>query len=130
MKTTFIYSLAFALAVTLASTGCRHKATPITPMRAGLTPPPPTEPNPNTLPPGPPINPGDNGNGIQGADLPQFEGMIEDRTALASYSIHFAYDSAVIRKSEQASLHSVAQALAADSNAKLLFEGNCDERGT
>jgi hypothetical protein len=34
MKTTLIYSLAFAMAVTLATTGCRHKATPITPMHS------------------------------------------------------------------------------------------------
>ena len=56
--------------------------------------------------------------------------MNADRAALAAYTIHFAYDSSVIRKSEQASLQSVAQALAADSSTKLLVEGNCDERGT
>jgi len=56
--------------------------------------------------------------------------MVEDRAALAAYTIHFAYDSSVIRGSEQASLQSVAQALAADPNTKLLVEGNCDERGT
>jgi peptidoglycan-associated lipoprotein len=56
--------------------------------------------------------------------------MIKDRAALAAYTVHFAYDSSVIRKSEQANLQSVAQALAADSNTKLLVEGNCDERGT
>jgi peptidoglycan-associated lipoprotein len=56
--------------------------------------------------------------------------MVEDRAALAVYTIHFAYDSSVIRGSEQASLQSVAQALAADPNTKLLVEGNCDERGT
>lgn len=53
-----------------------------------------------------------------------------DRNALAAYTVHFAYDSAVIRDSEQANLQSVAQALNADQNAKLLVEGNCDERGT
>ncbi len=56
--------------------------------------------------------------------------MVPDRAALAAYTVHFAYDSAVIRKSEQASLQSVAQALAADPSTKLLVEGNCDERGT
>ena len=56
--------------------------------------------------------------------------MIQDRLALAADTIHFAYDSAVIRDSEKASLQSVASALAADPKAKLLIEGNCDERGT
>ena len=53
-----------------------------------------------------------------------------DRAALAAYTVHFAYDSAVIRDSEQGNLQSVAQALNADQSAKLLVEGNCDERGT
>ena len=56
--------------------------------------------------------------------------MNPDRAALAADTIHFAYDSAVIRDSEQASLQSVASALATDPKAKLLIEGNCDERGT
>jgi len=42
----------------------------------------------------------------------------------------FAYDSAAIRHSEQSSLQAVAAALSANSGAKLLIEGNCDERGT
>ena len=131
MKTTLIYSLALVMAVGLAATGCKHKTGRVTPLPAGMTPPLPTEPNPPTIPPGPPItNPGEP---TISTPLPPpytFEGMIEDRDALAAYTIHFAYDSSVIRKSEQASLQSVAQALAADSNTKLLVEGNCDERGT
>jgi peptidoglycan-associated lipoprotein len=131
MKTTLIYSLAFVLAVSLAATGCRHKPVNVTPMTPGMTPPPPTEPMPPTLPPGPPINnTGDNVNAIPQPSPDEFEGMIEDRAALAAYTVHFAFDSSVIRNSEQASLQSVAQALAADPNTKLLVEGNCDERGT
>jgi peptidoglycan-associated lipoprotein len=133
MKTTFVYSLALALAVSLAATGCRHKPINVTPMSRGMTPPPITEPSPTTLPPGPTIPGGEQpvqvgGGPLAGAE--EFEGMIADRAALAAYTIHFAYDSSVIRKNEQASLQSVAQALAADPNTKLLIEGNCDERGT
>jgi len=130
MKTTLIYSLAFAVAVTMAATGCRHKATPITPMHAGMTPPPPTEPMPPTLPPGPTFTGETPIGGIPMGGQELYQDMVQDRAALAAYTIHFAYDSSVIRKSEQASLQSVAQALAADSNTKLLVEGNCDERGT
>jgi peptidoglycan-associated lipoprotein len=135
MKTTLIYSLAFALAVTLVTTGCRHKATPITPMPGMTQLPLPREPVPPILPPGAPINPNygnpnanDNGTPLPNPDL--MYGMKPDRAALAAYTIHFAYDSSVICGSEQASLQSVAQALAADPNTKLLVEGNCDERGT
>jgi len=132
MKTTLIYSLAFVLAVSLAATGCRHKPVNVTPMTPGMTPPPPTEPMPPTLPSGPTISSGESvqAGGGPAAGAEEFEGMIEDRSALAAYTVHFAYDSSVIRKSEQASLQSVAQALAADPNTKLLVEGNCDERGT
>ena len=78
-----------------------------------------------------PYNPGDeHPTGIPMANPDEMYGMIPDRAALAAYTVHFAYDSSAIRKSEQASLQSVAQALAADSNTKLLVEGNCDERGT
>ena len=132
MKTTLIYSLAFALAVTLAATGCRHKPGPVTKLQGGPTPRTATDYPPPILGPGPTIN---NGEPVQAgggrlSGLEEFEGMIADRPALAAYTIHFAYDSSVIRKGEQASLQSVAQALAADSNTKLLVEGNCDERGT
>ena len=132
MKTTMSYSLTFALAVTLAATGCRHKPGMVTPLPAGMTPPPTTESNPNTLPPGPTMNLGENpnANGIPATPPELMYNMIPDRAALAAYTIHFAYDSSVIRKSEQASLQSVAQALAADPTTKLLVEGNCDERGT
>jgi peptidoglycan-associated lipoprotein len=130
MKTKLIYSLAFALAVTLAATGCRHKPVNVTPLPQGMTPPLPTEPSAPTLPPGPTMNPGENPTGIPEASPEEINGMIPDRAALAAYTIHFAYDSAVIRDSEQSSLQSVASALAADPNAKLLVEGNCDERGT
>src|SRR5208337_4658826 len=46
------------------------------------------------------------------------------------YTIHFAFDSAAIKSSEKSNLESVAAALKSDANAKLLIEGNCDERGT
>ena len=56
--------------------------------------------------------------------------MIEDRAALANYTVHFKYDSAAVQKSEKANLEAVASALSADATLKLLIEGHCDERGT
>jgi len=135
MKTMkMIYPLAFALAVTLAATGCKHQPLNVTPMHPGIVPPP-YEPTPSTMgnnPPGPQINFDTNviGRGIAEANPDLFEGMIEDTNALAAYTIHFPYDSAAIRNSEKASLQAVAAALAADPATKLLVTGNCDERGT
>jgi peptidoglycan-associated lipoprotein len=56
--------------------------------------------------------------------------MDRDPAALAAYTIHFAFDSAAIKNSEQSNLESVASALKSSPNDKLLIEGNCDERGT
>jgi len=59
-------------------------------------------------------------------DLDKFT---QDRAALAAYTVHFKFDSAVVQDSEQANVASVAQALS-DPTLKLLIEGHCDERGT
>jgi peptidoglycan-associated lipoprotein len=129
-KMKLFYPLAFVLAITLATAGCKHSPGRVTPL--------PGE-NPNmvgndngggTLPPGNPILP-DNGPGtLPVADNSLFENMIQDRAALANYTVHFAYDSAAVRSSEQANLQAVASALSSDASAKLLIEGHCDERGT
>jgi peptidoglycan-associated lipoprotein len=128
MKTTWIYSLALAMAVVLATAGCKHTTGKLTKLNSG-----PAATQVNDSGPGPslPYNPDVNsgGGGIP-LSTDTYNGMKQDRAALAAYTIHFAYDSAAIRKSEQASLQSVASALGADSTTKLLVEGNCDERGT
>src|SRR5271154_111221 len=126
-----IYPLAFALAITLATTGCHnHKAVKVTPIPGGSTQNPGDASGGNTLPPGNTMNPDNGANGIPVANAESFDNMTEDRAALAAYTVHFAYDSAAIKSSEDANLQSVASALSSDANAKLLIEGNCDERGT
>lgn len=117
-----IFALAIALATTLASTGCKHGP------NTGITNIPETKPQftdegSGTL--------GQNQDGhLAQANPDEFEGMVKDPAALAAYSIHFAYDSSAIRKSERSNLQAVANALAGDPSTKLLIEGNCDERGT
>ena len=132
MKTMkLIYPLAFALAITLATTGCHnHKPMNPTPLPGSRTDNLGTEPGPGTIPSAPPFNPGETPGSIPVASADSFDNMTEDRAALAAYTVHFAYDSAAIKSSEQANLQSVASALSSDANAKLLIEGNCDERGT
>jgi peptidoglycan-associated lipoprotein len=116
-------SLAFALAITLAATGCKsHKPVGVTPIPPG--------PGGMVGEPGPGATLGGPIGGGSTTDLKDFEGMTMDRDALAAHAIHFAYDSAAIKHSERASLEAVATALKADSNTKVLIEGNCDERGT
>ena len=134
MKINMFYSTALALAVVLATAGCKHKPVAVTPI-------------PNTYPPPvadiggggtiqPPMNTGGGGVGSGPAPIAETGASWDpsqfnaDHDALAAYTIHFAFDSAVIRDDEQSSLQSVASALQADPNSKLIIEGNCDERGT
>ncbi len=128
-----IYPLAFALAFTLATTGCHNhqvgKTTQLPgPGQDGIT----DQNNLNTLPNTTPINPDANPKvrTIPTADSTMFDDMTEDRAALAAYTIHFAFDSSAIKSGEKSNLESVAAALKSDSNLKLLIEGNCDDRGT
>jgi peptidoglycan-associated lipoprotein len=136
-----IYPLLLGLIVTLAVAGCKHQPVQVTQIPSGQTgSPTDQQPGPTIIPqpqpgppPGPPINPESNPQPTTipvVADNSSFENMTMDRAALAAYTVHFAYDSAAIRKSEQSNLQAVASALASDPNTKLLIEGNCDERGT
>jgi peptidoglycan-associated lipoprotein len=131
--TKLIYPLVFALAITLASTGCKHKPGQLTKL-PGQRPGTVGDNNSSgTLPPAPPFDPNAaniNQSGIPTANPDEFEGMIKDPAALAAYTVHFAFDSAAIKSSEQSNLEAVAAALKGDANTKLLVEGNCDERGT
>ena len=123
-KMKLVYPMVLALAVTLAATGCRnHKPYGVTPIGPGGG--------------GQVGEPGAGGTmganqvgGGQTENLQSFENMNEDRSTLGPYTIHFAFDSAVVRSSEQASLQAVAAYLNSNQNDKLLIEGNCDERGT
>jgi peptidoglycan-associated lipoprotein len=67
-----------------------------------------------------------------GGDTANFnpDDMNQDRAALAGDTVYFDYDSAAIKSGEQSKLTAVASALSSDASAKLLIEGNCDERGT
>jgi peptidoglycan-associated lipoprotein len=140
-----VLPLVLALAAALATTGCKHgfngKVTALPGHQGAAVAEPPTG---NTLPPGAQIPGGDMASQTPipntGANTPPGGGelpenwdpslMNQDHDKLAAYTVHFKFDSAVVQDSEQASVASVAQALAADPVAKLLIEGNCDERGT
>ena len=122
-------SLAFALAIALAATGCKsHKPGAITPLpgsNAGMV----GEPGAGgTLGAGGMTGTSESGGGSTANISPG--DYNEDRAVLAAYTVHFAYDSAAVKKSEKANVQAVADALSRDSSAKLLIEGHCDERGT
>jgi peptidoglycan-associated lipoprotein len=144
-----VLPLVLALTATLATTGCRHgfsgKVTTLPGHRAPT--PVDTGANQNTLPPGNPVNPGDNAGANANGQNNPFGGpgavgniptstdwqpgdMNQDRDKLAADTVHFKFDSAVVQDNEQVNVANVGQALSADPTAKLLIEGHCDERGT
>jgi len=131
-----VFPLVLVLAGVMATTGCKHGFTKVTPL-----PGPPHNnmtdlSQPQTLPPGNPIDntPIVNQNPVAPGQTPttdiDLNNYNQDRAALAAYTVHFKFDSSVVQDKEQASVASVAQALVSDMNAKLLIEGHCDERGT
>jgi outer membrane protein OmpA-like peptidoglycan-associated protein len=127
----FTSSLALAVVLSFAATGCKHKQPPITrfPTNGGLN-------GGNTgdnLNGGGTLGNGNNGpvpvGGGEGATFNP-DDMAQDRTAFAADTIYFEYDSSAIKGAEQSKLTAIASALQADASAKLLVEGYCDERGT
>jgi len=129
-----IFPLMIALAATLATTGCRKGTPRTTPMPGEAQTEIATPGGNNTFPPGNIIDTGQIP-GVTPGPIAQnqswtLDDVTQDRAALADDTIHFAFDSAVIRDSEQSKLIIVSESLKSDPNAKLLIEGNCDERGT
>jgi outer membrane protein OmpA-like peptidoglycan-associated protein len=125
--------LVLALALTLAATGCKKKPTPLTPLPG----PPPTvfrDQGPRTLEPGGTLRPSQPGRPGSYATSdtwsPDDPNLVIDTAALAAYTVHFDFDSSVVKSSEQVNVEAVAAALRLDSATKLLIQGHCDERGT
>jgi len=133
-----IFPLVIALAATLTTTGCKKgtpKLTNLPGQRSGVVGP---DYNSGTLPPTIPFNENGNSTGT-GLDAKSGGGPTsdfnlydynQDRATLAANTVHFAFDSAVVKQGEEANITAVATALGANAADKLLIEGHCDERGT
>jgi peptidoglycan-associated lipoprotein len=125
--TTFATTTLATLLIAVAGVGCKKTPTGVTPLpNAALTGESPT----NNLP---------EGGKIPGSEVPTGGGPTAtwdpanfnpDRAALAGDTIHFDFDSSVIKASEKTKVEAVATALKGNAAAKLLVEGNCDDRGT
>lgn len=134
MKATkIIQLLVIALAITMVGTGCRKKPTGVTPLKNRDTIVRPGDGMSNL----PPINDGTGVTGTEiggGAQSPKFgnpDDFDNDRITLGANTVHFDYDSSVVKGSEKANLEAVASFMkTADASVGLLVEGHCDERGT
>ena len=133
-----ILPLAVALVAMIAMTGCK-KGVPKTTKLFGMPAARVGDPDPNINTQGLPGGENPNGQSVNRDPLhpehisttpKRLEDYIQNREALAAYTVHFKYDSYVVKDNEQTKLAAVAQQLANDMSASLLIEGNCDERGT
>jgi len=130
------YLLVIALALTIASTGCRKRPTNVTNIPGGASVP--KGPGPAgidgtgiTATPGqgPVGRPGDGG-GEQSPNWSNPDNFNEDRASLAAHTVYFDFDSSVIKNNEKPNVEAAAAYLKANPTFGLRIEGNCDERGT
>jgi peptidoglycan-associated lipoprotein len=124
--------LVLGLVLTVAASGCRKNPGYLTklPGRGASTPNVKDDTGGKlATDTGPKLSDLTTSSGIQTADWDPAN-MTEDRAALAAETVHFDFDSSVVKASEKSRVDAVAAALKSDAPAKLMIEGHCDERGT
>lgn len=126
-----------ALAVLLATTGCKRPDKGVTPIGSieGSRIESPGPRQPLAVPPdGGGLGPGgvdsEDLEGVPQAGLDTFEGYSMDAAYFASQTVHFDFDSSVVKMGELDKVHAVGDELKLRANVKLLIDGHCDERGT
>jgi peptidoglycan-associated lipoprotein len=127
-----VFPLILALVATLATTGCKSRPPKVTniPGRGAGVVADPNESNTRGLTYNPNDGVGSGPGNLATSDSWDPSNFNEDRAALAAHTVHFAFDSAVIKTSEEANVATVAAALNSNMGDKLIIEGHCDERGT
>ena len=125
--------LVIGLVVCVAASGCKKKPTPLTELPGAKTG--------KVADAGPSgaMTPGQGPGGVAGTDTTggiasnppgSHDGWIKDAEALKAETVHFDFDSSVIKASEKPKVAAVADYLKANKGKAVLVEGNCDERGT
>ena len=145
----FANLLVIGLVVTVAAAGCKKKPYNVTPLPGARSGQPPIV-SPGTAPPigntGPltPANtqPIESTTPIQPSATPTtpvaypqggpeaHQGWPRNEEIFKSDTVHFAFDSSVIRAGEKSKIAAVAEHLKANPNDAVEIQGHCDERGT
>jgi len=126
--TTFANVTLAVLLIAASGLGCKKTPTGVTPLpNAALTGESPT----NNVGEGGKV-PGSETVPIGGGETATWDpaNYNPNRAALAGDTIHFDFDSSAVKSSEMPKVEAVAAALKSNAAAKLLVEGNCDDRGT
>jgi peptidoglycan-associated lipoprotein len=120
-------------------TGCHHPKPMVTPIPNTGGPPQPSPGANNNLTPGNPA-PMPNQPQVNPEPIPLSTGVYsqlfegphnEDRDKFKDDTIHFDFDSSVIKPSEESKLQDLANYFKENTRFEgLIIEGNCDERGT
>jgi peptidoglycan-associated lipoprotein len=134
MKATrFTTLMALGIALTFVAAGCKthpQNMKPIygtNPMTPEVSSAPAIIPQPQPpLPPGPEIT----SSNIPMSELPNHPGWAENAEQFKADTIHFAYDSSVVKTGDKSKISDVASYLKNNPLLAVRVEGNCDERGT
>jgi len=128
-----IEPLVLALALSVGALGCKNTAPVVTKLPNGSSG---TAGSTSGLGPGAGTT-GENATGsspVSGEAIPasttSHTGWPENREALAAYTVHFEYDSTVIKANDKAKVQAVADYLKSNPADAVRIEGHCDERGT
>jgi peptidoglycan-associated lipoprotein len=128
--TTFVNLMVIGLVLTITTAGCRKQPGYMTRIPGSTTG------NPNDNPSFPPIKPDEapaskpnDGGGIPFTG-PGHDNWISNPDILRANTVHFDFDSSVVKSSEKSNVSAVADYLKANTANAVKIEGHCDERGT
>jgi peptidoglycan-associated lipoprotein len=120
--------MALGTALSFLAVGCQpqnlHKIPYGQPPIVDVTPQPPLLPPPSFP------EPGINATNIPLSEVLNHTNWNENVDQFKADTVHFAFDSSVIRSSDKSKMAEVADFLKQNPQAAVRVEGNCDERGT
>jgi peptidoglycan-associated lipoprotein len=123
----------FALIIAFSAAGCKTKPPGVTNLDNGKSKPTAIA----DIPPASAVKTTDDVTGkefkdgsLATNDRNSHTGWKEDADAFKGDTVHFDYDSSVIKDTEKTKLQAIATQLKASTSAAVRIEGHCDERGT
>jgi peptidoglycan-associated lipoprotein len=127
--TDFTKLLMLGLILTVAAVGCRKRPGSITPLpgRTGSNVPEATPANPLA---GNEAFKAETTGGFVSNDPNARKDWPRDREIFKSDTVHFDFDSSVVKAGEKSKISAVADYLKANQMTAVEIEGHCDERGT
>jgi peptidoglycan-associated lipoprotein len=134
MKKQIIQILGLGLVLTVGSVGCKHNKPSVTPLPnggpGGISG---NDQIDNGLKPGAGTEGSTQGNEIPTTGIGQtrgHEGWDKNPDMFKGDTVHFDYDSSVVKSGDKPKISTVAEYLKSNSSAAVEVDGHCDERGT